>query len=136
MKALLSSPADPDKPVEGRVKEIRPTIGSSNRSSDAVIEITNPGNWKPGASVNGAVVIAEHPDAVVVPETSVVLRPAGTVVYVIKDQHAAQVIVQTGVKQAGLVEILSGLKAGETVALDGAGYLSNKAAVAVRGDKK
>lgn len=136
MKALLSSPADPDKPVEGRVKEIRPTIGSSNRSSDAVIEIINPGNWKPGASVNGAVVIAEHPDAVVVPETSVVLRPAGTVVYVIKDQHAAQVVVQTGVKQAGQVEILSGLKAGETVALDGAGYLADKATVAVRGDKK
>lgn len=136
MKALLSSPADPGKPVEGKVKEIRPTIGSSNRSFDAVIEITNPGNWKPGASVNGAVVIAEHPDAVVVPETSVVLRPAGTVVYVIKDQHAAQVVVQTGVKQAGQVEILSGLKTGETVALDGAGYLSDKAAVAVRGDKK
>lgn len=136
MKAILSSPADPDKQLAGKVKEIRPTIGSSNRSVDAIVEITNPGNWKPGTSVNGAIVIAEHPSAVVVPETSVVLRPAGTVVYVIKDQHAKQVIVQTGAKQDGQVEILSGLKAGETVALDGAGYLTDKAAVAMQGSKK
>ena len=76
--------------------------------------------------------IEEHPDAVVVPETSVVLRPAGTVVYVVENNTASQRVVTTGVRQNGGVEILGGLKAGETVAVDGAGFLTDKAAVTVK----
>jgi len=67
-----------------------------------------------------------------VPEQSVVLRPAGKVVYAVVDGKAEQRLVQTGGKQAGLVEIVSGLKAGEVVALDGAGFLTNGAAVNVQ----
>ena len=111
---------------------MRPTVGSTNRAFDAVVEVKNPGGWKPGASVNGAVMVEEHPEAVVVPEISVVLRPAGKVVYVIDNGKAVQHIVTTGVTQNGQVEILPGLKAGETVAVDGAGFLTDKAAVSVK----
>lgn len=129
LAVYLSTPAVPDQTVQGKVEEIRPMIGASNRAFEAIVAVDNPGNWKPGASVNGAVVVAEHPRAVVVPETSVVLRPAGKVVYLIKDQRAVQRIVQTGLRRDGYTEILSGLGAGETVALDGAGFLTDKAAV-------
>jgi membrane fusion protein (multidrug efflux system) len=132
LTVYLSTPAVPDRTVQGKVEEIRPIIGASNRAFEAVVVVANPGDWKPGASVNGAVVVAEHPQAVVVPETSVVLRPAGKVVYLIKDQHAAQRIVQTGLRRDGYTEILSGLAAGETVALDGAGFLTDKALVKVQ----
>jgi multidrug efflux pump subunit AcrA (membrane-fusion protein) len=67
-----------------------------------------------------------------VPEVSVVLRPAGTVVYAIEGGKAMQRIVTTGVTQDGQVEILQGLKAGETVAFDGAGFLTDQAAVSVK----
>ena len=140
LTVYLSTPAVPGKTVQGKVEEIRPVIGASNRAFEAVVAVANPGDWKPGASVNGAVVIEEHPQAVVVPETSVVLRPAGKVVYLIKDQHAAQRIVQTGMSRDGYTEILSGVIAGETVALDGAGFLTDKAMVKVQnggsGDRK
>lgn len=129
---ILTTPTAPDKAVRGRVEEIRPLIGASNRAFEAVVGIANPGDWKPGASVNGRVIIEEHPNAVVVPETSVVLRPAGKVVYVIKDRQALQRVVQTGVKQDGHIEILSGLAAGETIAVDGAGFLTDKAPVNVQ----
>lgn len=133
LRVLLTTPTAPDKAVEGRVQEIKPMIGATNRAFEIVVDVDNPGAWKPGASVNGAVIIEEHPQAVVVPETSVVLRPAGKVVYVIKDKQALQKVVETGVKQGGMVEILSGLAAGETVALDGAGFLTDRAAVNVQG---
>jgi multidrug efflux pump subunit AcrA (membrane-fusion protein) len=61
----------------------------------------------------------------------VVLRPAGEVVYAIRDGHAYQRIVKTGLRQEGVVEIVDGLSAGETVAADGAAYLTDKTAVTV-----
>ena len=47
------------------------------------------------------------PGAVTVPEVSVVLRPAGKVVYVIENGKAVQRVVKTGVTQIGQVEILA-----------------------------
>jgi hypothetical protein len=82
--------------------------------------------------VNGAIVIGERPNAVTVPEQSVVLRPAGEVVYVLNAGKAEQRVVQTGLRQGGLVEIQSGVKAGETVIVDGASFLTDKAPVAVQ----
>jgi len=128
----LSTPTAPDAVVTGKIEQVRPMVGSTNRAFDAVVEVKNPGGWKPGASVNGAVVVEEHAEAVTVPEVSVVLRPAGKVVYVIENDKAVQHVVTTGVTQNGQVEILQGLKAGETVAVDGAGFLTDKAAVSVK----
>lgn len=128
----LSTPTAPDGGVTGKIAQVRPAVGSTNRAFDAVVEIRNPGDWKPGASVNGTVIIEEHENAVVVPEVSVVLRPAGKVVYVIDNGKAVQHIVRSGVVQNGQVEILHGLKAGATVAVDGAGFLTDKAAVTVK----
>jgi RND family efflux transporter MFP subunit len=128
----LSTPTAPGTSVSGKIEQVRQTVGSTNRAFDAVVEVKNPGGWKPGASVNGSVIVEEHEQAVVVPEVSVVLRPAGKVVYVIDNGKAIQHVVATGVTQNGQVEILQGLKGGETVAMDGAGFLTDKAAVSVK----
>ncbi|WP_081908717.1 efflux RND transporter periplasmic adaptor subunit [Ferriphaselus sp. R-1] len=115
----------------GKIDEVRPMSGATNRSFDAFAVFDNPG-WKPGATVTGAVVLGRHANAVVVPELSVVLRPAGKVVYVLAGDKVAQRVVQTGAKQSdGTLEIVSGLKAGETVVVDGAGFLTDQAPVAV-----
>jgi len=53
------------------------------------------------------------------------------VVYVIEGGRARQRVVKTGHRRDGQVEILSGLKAGERVAVDGAGFLTDGAAVEV-----
>lgn len=129
---ILSTPAAPDASMTGKIEQVQQLVSSTNRAFDAVVEVNNPGNWKPGASVNGAVIIEKHEQAVTVPEVSVVLRPAGKVVYVIENGKAVQHIVKTGVTQNGMVEILQGLKAGETVAVDGAGFLTDNAAVNVK----
>jgi membrane fusion protein (multidrug efflux system) len=128
----LSTPTAPDMTVNGKIEQVRAMVGSTSRSFDAIVEVKNPGGWRPGASVNGAAIIEEHAQAVAVPEVSVVLRPAGKVVYVIEGGQAVQRTVTTGVTQDGFVEILQGIKAGETVAVDGAGFLTDKAAVSVK----
>jgi RND family efflux transporter MFP subunit len=128
----LISPTAPDSVVQGRVSEILPMIGSASRAVMLVAEVRNPGDWQPGSSVNAQLILEEYPDAVTVPETSVVRRPAGEVVYVIRDGKAQQRRVSTGVRRQGQVQILEGLAAGETVAVDGASYLTDQAPVTVQ----
>ncbi|MBI5816388.1 MAG: efflux RND transporter periplasmic adaptor subunit [Nitrospinae bacterium] len=131
----LSTPTAPGAVVDGVIVEIRPSVGMGNRALMAIVDVKNPGGWKPGASVTGIVTLEKIPDAVVVPEECVVRRPAGDVVYVISNGTAVQRVVATGQRNGGKLQITSGLAAGETVAQDGAGYLSDKAPVNPQGAK-
>lgn len=131
MTVSVSSSADALQ-LTGKIVEIRPMAGSGNRAFDVFVTLDNPGVWKPGASVVGKVLLGEHLNAVVVPEGSVVFRPAGRVVYVVKGDKVEQRLVQVGVEQNGVVEILSGLQANETVVVDGAGFLTDQAPILVK----
>ncbi|MDQ6958466.1 MAG: efflux RND transporter periplasmic adaptor subunit [Mariprofundaceae bacterium] len=113
------------------IRDLSPMIGQSSGAFEARLEVKNPGGWRPGGSVFADVQVAEHKQAVVVPDSSVVLRPRGEVVYVISNGKASERSVRSGVHTDGSVEIVQGLKTGEIVAMDGASFLSNGAAVHV-----
>lgn len=131
MPVRLTSPGV-DGVIQGKVDEIRPMTGSGSRAFDVFVLLDNPGDLTPGATVNGAVVLGQREHAVMVPETSLVLRPAGQVVYEVKDGKAIQHVVSAGARQPdGSVEIRSGLQGGETVVTDGAGFLTDQAAVTI-----
>lgn len=129
-KVRLESPLQPGRAFESVIDEIRPTLAETSRALDVIVLLDDAGaGLMGGGSLNAAVILGERAAAVMVPEQSVVLRPAGRVVYVVADDQAQQRVVEVGGKAAGMVEILSGLQGGETVALDGAGFLSDGAAV-------
>ena len=129
----LSAPTSPDKLVQAKIDEIRPTVGTQNRALNAIVKFDNDGSFRGGGSVTARIVLAVREKALTVPEQSVVLRPAGKVVYVLVEQEsrlvAQQRPVETGVRQDGFYEIVKGLKPGERVAVDGAGFLTNNALV-------
>lgn len=129
----LSSPAAPGMVVEGRIAELRPMIGAA-RAVTVIAEFDNPGGWRAGASVNGSVILEQRPDAVLVPEVSVVQRPTGNVVYVIENDAVRAQAVRTGIRQHGRVEILEGLNGEERIVVDGAGFLTDGARVQVKGE--
>jgi membrane fusion protein, multidrug efflux system len=134
LKVRLESPAAPGKSVETRIDEIKPTVNAGNRALDAIARFDSAdGAFRGGGSVNARVVISVKENALMVPEQSVVLRPAGKVVYVVKDQRVVQRVVETGLRQDGLQEVLKGLEPGELIATDGAGFLSDGAAVTLAG---
>jgi len=128
----LSSPSAPGVTIDTTISAVRPSITFGSRSAQIIVNIENPGSWEPGATVSGAVRIALHENAVLVPEISVVRRPAGTVVYVINEDKVIARMVTTGMRRDGQVEILSGLAAGERVVADGAGFLTDGATIAVK----
>lgn len=125
----LDSPLSPGRRLAGRVTELRPAVGEANRAVWVIVDVDDAGDWRPEATVRARIVLRTRADAVVVPAPSVVRRPAGDVVYAIVDGRAAQRVVSTGERIDGLVEIREGLVAGATVAVEGAGYLSDGAPV-------
>jgi RND family efflux transporter MFP subunit len=133
LKVLLSPPAAPERLLEARIDEIKPTLGANNRAIDAIVKIRGEGTmFRGGGTVNARLVTSTVEGALMVPEQSVVLRPAGKVVYAIENGIARQRLVETGQRQDGLQQILKGISAGDTVAADGAGFLTDGAAVATR----
>jgi membrane fusion protein, multidrug efflux system len=130
LKVVMTSPAAPERQIEARIDEIKPTVGANNRALDAIVKFRGDGNlFRGGGTVNARIVTRTLDSALMVPEQSVVLRPAGKVVYAVQEGVARQRVVETGLRQDGFQEITKGLAAGETVAADGAGFLTDGAAV-------
>lgn len=127
----LSSPLVPNKVVNARITEIRPSVTTASRALNVIVAFDNDGSFRGGGTVNGSIVTSTKSGIIMVPEQSVVLRPAGRVVYAVVDGRATQKLVEVGIRKEGMIEIVSGLQGGETLALDGAGFLTNGAAVQV-----
>ena len=135
IKVRLSTPTS-TKEVISTIRELKPLISETSRAVDVIADVTDQEGWQPGASVKGEIILGEHANAVLIPEQCLVLRPAGEVVYVIKDGLALQRIVKTGMRQDGKIEIIEGLNAGEVIAKDGAAFLTDKAKVKVEAKKQ
>lgn len=134
LKVRLSTPTS-DKTVEVVIHELKPMIVEGSRSVDVIADVFNAPGWQPGASVTGSVILGEQAAAMMIPEQSLILRPAGEVVYVVRDNKAYQTIVKTGLRKNALVEITQGLHENDTIVVDGAGFLTDKALVKVANDK-
>ncbi len=128
----LTVPSRPDAPIEQAVTELKPRVGAGSRAIELVVDLDNPGGWRPGGSVSGQVV-TDRRDAVVVPLAAVVRRPSGAVVYVAGgDQRADERRVETGLRGADWIEIRAGLDRAEPVVVDGAAFLTDRALLDVR----
>ncbi len=135
LKVRLITPTS-DKPIESVIHELKPMITEGSRTIDVIADVEGELNWHPGASVTGTVVLGEQAAALMVPEQSLVLRPAGEVVYVVRDSVAYQALVKTGARQNGLIEVLEGLNTNDIIVVDGAGFLTNGAPVNVQQAKQ
>ena len=128
----LSSFDEPGKTTNGRISAIRPALNTSTDSLDVIVEIRDPQAWSPRGSLRGEVVMEVNRGALAVPEQAVAIRPAGAVVYSVENGIAKAHTVTTGITRNGLVEIRTGLRAGETVVVDGASLLTDGARINIR----
>lgn len=132
-RVRLHAPAAGDT-VTTRISDIRPGLAGAGHAFRAIATLTNPGGWRPGGSVDATVTVAER-ESVVVPAKALVQRPDREVVYRIEDGSAREQAVSVGQRMAGRVEIRDGLEPGQTIAVDGAGFLSDGAPVTAQGDE-
>lgn len=127
----LSSFLEPERRVHGRILEIRPALNITTLTREVIVAVREPG-WQPTGSIRGEVVLGVRRGALVVPEQAVVLRPSGTVVYVVEGEIVRERAVKTGLVREGVIEIVEGLRPEETVVVEGAALLSDKAKIKAR----
>jgi membrane fusion protein (multidrug efflux system) len=112
----LEVDAYPGKVFTGRVYAIDPRLAEATRSIGVRARVPNDkSELRPGLFARVRLVIAERGEAVLVPEQSIVPQGEKLFVYVIEDGKAAMRAVELGVRQAGRVEVTSGVKPGDVV---------------------
>lgn len=129
--------AYPDKTFDGKVVGIDTRIDPVSRAVALRAEVANPdGLLKPGMLMTVALLNNQRM-SLAVPEQSLVPLEDRQYVYVVAAENKAdRREVKIGARQPGFVEILSGIKAGDNVVVDGTLRLRPGATVRVQGEEK
>lgn len=110
--------------VAGTVRAIAPTADPQTRNVLVFADLPKHAELKAGTFARGHFLIGAS-QALTVPAQAIVVRDGHNYVFVIgADSKAGQRKVETGRRAGDRVEVLQGLKADETVAVQGAGFLN------------
>lgn len=120
----------PDRNFAGRVARIAPNVSAQSRTLTVEAEIDNgSGALKPGQFATVRILQERADPAVLVPARAVVTEAGVSRVFVIKDGHAEQRLVQTGQTEGDLIEIRQGVAADEQVATSNQQQLTDGIAI-------
>ena len=113
--------------VEGKINYVGSLLGEQNRAATVRATLANPnGAWRPGLFVNVAVSVERFNAAVVVPQSALQTWEEQTVVFARTEEGFEARPVTTGRRDAGQVEITTGLAAGTQVAAAGSFVLKSE----------
>lgn len=105
---------------KGKVSTIDPRVDQATRTARLTAEFDNPDEaLKPGMFLAVALEVSANNDAVVVPEEAIVSEGLRHVVYPVKDNKVERRVITIGQRQGGKVEVVEGLRAGETIVVLG-----------------
>jgi membrane fusion protein (multidrug efflux system) len=129
----LDVDAAPGQRFEGQVRFVSPALQTDSRTLvvEALVENTT-GVLKPGSFATARIEQATERPAILVPAASVRTISGTSRVYVISGERAEERIVTLGQSVDDLVEIATGLEAGESVATTNIEKLTDGARVTVR----
>jgi membrane fusion protein (multidrug efflux system) len=103
-----------------RVDFIDPVVQNENRTILVKASAPNPNRLlKPGMFIEARLATDTRAGAIVVPEDAIQPMRSANVVWAVVDGKASRRVVTLGVRSAGVVEILNGVQAGETVVVGG-----------------
>ena len=104
--------------AEGKIVFISPILDKETRSARVVAEIANTtGVWRPGSFITAAIAIRERAVPLAAPTSAVQGMGAGKVVFVRVPEGFQKREVVLGQGDDRMVEVVSGLHAGETIAV-------------------
>jgi len=120
----------PDRSFAGRVARVSPSVTAASRTLTIEADVENPkAELKPGQFATVRILLPQTEAAVLVPQRALRTISGSTYVFVIKNGHAEQRLVQPGQAEGDLVELKSGVAADEVVATSNVDQLSDGAAV-------
>ena len=122
----VTTSAWPDKNFSGRIARISPNVSPNSRTLTVEAEIENSsGVLKPGQFASVRILQERAQPAVLVPARAVRTESGVSRVFVIRDGHAQQRLVQLGQTESDLIEVKEGVAANEQVATSNVDQLSD-----------
>ena len=122
----MSTSAWPDKNFSGRIARIAPNVTANSRTLTVEAEIENSsGVLKPGQFATVRILQPRPQAAVLIPARAVTTESGVSRVFVIKNGHSEQRLVQLGQTEGDLIEVKSGIAADEQVATSNLEKLSD-----------
>ena len=119
-KASLQVASMPDTRFPASIVRISPTIDSRNGTFRATVVIQNKdGNIAPGMFGRFTIAYEMHPDALVVPAAALLDEDEQTAVYVVNNGQVTKRVVETGIREGNMIEILGGLGDNDNIVVVG-----------------
>lgn len=121
----------PDREFEGGVVQVAPAVDTQTNTVAVRVRLPNPrGELKAGLFADARIAVEIHANALVVPETALVVEGDETFVFVPKsDGTVEKREVSVGIRDAGRAEISEGLREDERVVTAGAFGLDDGAKI-------
>lgn len=132
LRVVAAGAALPGREFAGTIAAVDSRIDEVSRAFRVRAELRNPEDLIPsGMFLRVSAELAVREQAVLVPEQAIVPEERASHVFRIVDGRAERVVVKLGQRQAGRVEIVSGIEAGDVVVVAGLQRLRSGAAVRI-----
>ncbi len=116
----------------GRIRQISPVVDTSTGTVKLTVEATEPPKEvRPGSFVTVNIVRETHPEALLLPREAVLRELQKAHVFVAEDDVAEKRSVTLGLEEGDLIEVISGVEAGDQVIVAGQGGLKDGSAVKI-----
>lgn len=132
LDAVILGPGD--RRIGGKVRLVGPTVSTDTGRAIVYVALPTESHPPAGLYATGQIELQKTP-ALTVPETALVLRDGMNYLFTVgEDRRVTRVRVETGRRNGGEVEILSGIDRTAKVVKSGGAFLSDKAMVRVEGE--
>lgn len=127
---LIRSGQQVDFTAEGSKSTYKAVVQATEQSIDVNTrnllvraQVSNPGTLLPGTFTEVSLAVGTNAKAIMVPTAAIIPQARDKKLIVSRMGKAAFVSVKTGLRQAGMIEITEGIKAGDTIAVTGMLFL-------------
>ena len=118
--------ANEETRFRGRIRQISPVVDTATGTVKVTVEaVAPPAEVRPGGFVTIDIVRETRARAILLPREAIIRELQDAYVFVAKGEVAEKRPVALGLEEAGLIEAVSGVKAGEQVIVAGQGGLKN-----------
>lgn len=122
----------PDDTLSGKITEISPAIDVSTRTYLAKVRFSNPKLLiRPGMFVKTLIKVKQKKDILTIPKEIIISDQKGKRVFVVEENTAFERIIETGIENEDMIEVISGLEANERLVVKGFETLRDKSKVKV-----